>query len=50
MSTALTPELTSFNALKALVAMSSSWEPGVVRFKMFWWERRRHFPECCYYL
>lgn len=35
MSTALTPELTSFSALKALVAMSSSWEPGVVRFKMF---------------
>lgn len=39
MSTALTPELTSFSALKALVAMSSSWEPGVVRFKMFWWEK-----------
>lgn len=39
--TALTPELTSFSALKALVAMSSSWEPGAVRFKMFWWERKK---------
>lgn len=37
--TALAPKLTSLSALKALVAMSSSWEPGAVRFKMFWWER-----------
>lgn len=45
--TALAPELTSLSALKALVAMSSSWEPGAVRFKMFWWERKRCFLECC---
>lgn len=40
-ASALAPELTSLSALKALVAMSSSWEPGAVRFKMFWWERER---------